>query len=85
MSKRDLELAQFFLITYQSAHAHAEQLDPHRTCGSFVVRKLDAILIKAASGFMDITGRVPREVSLHDLNTSTPAEWTKWVKPWRGE
>ncbi len=77
MTTRDLQLAQFFLGSYQEASAYAARLDPGRKRKSYVVNQLDGIASKAAAGFVAVAGRHPAGVNMTDLNTTNPAAWTR--------
>lgn len=84
MTKAELEVAQFLLTAYARSQLYAEKLDPKMRRETSLVRKLDAICGLATDAFMDVVGRHPRHVSEVELNTVSPAEWTKLPWGYRG-
>lgn len=77
MTKKQLALAQFLLNTATRANALADELDPKRTRRSSLARKLDGIAHHASAAFSELTGRHVVNVTIFELNSVAPAEWTK--------
>ena len=76
MTRTELAAAQFALSAYDSAERLADALEPQRRRATSVVRNLDAISSRARDALWDLTGLLPNEVNMTDLNTESPAPWT---------
>lgn len=78
MTARELAQAQFLLDTYQKANKFSDEVDPRRK----EVNALDNIASMACSAFLALvqSKKHPSEVSMTELSTVDPAEWTKKIK-----
>jgi hypothetical protein len=83
MTRPELEAAQFLLGVAQGGGKLADLLDPERGApGAYgspahVAHGLASLASKAARLLQELTGRMPHEVSMVELNTEHPAAWTK--------
>jgi hypothetical protein len=77
VTRRELEIAQFLLGTYTRAQQLADKVDPRRAFRNEHARELDGIAARAGDAFSALVGRAARHVEITELNTLTPAEWTK--------
>ncbi len=86
MTKLQLEIAQFALITYQRAHQLSEKHSPARLVRNRweraphedITRPLGMIAGAAKALYWTLTGRWPdMKTDLWDLSTETPARWAQ--------
>lgn len=80
MTKKQLHFAQFLQGVYERAHYFIDQkgIEPRDDYyRPDVERSLLAMAGSAKGLFMELTGLSPLEVESHELNTESPAEWTK--------
>ena len=84
MTKLDLEVAQFALMTSRIAQHLADKVDPKRKRVDDAARHLDAIAKNARFIYFSLTGRWPeKRDTLVALNTDHPAGWTRNVEQCR--
>jgi hypothetical protein len=76
MTKTELDHAQRLLTIYDGSNAILDT-DPGT---EELARSCQQIMSYATHAFVCLTGKMPSEVSRVDLNTESPAEWTKEVK-----
>lgn len=82
MTKQQLAHAQFLHTTAQRANAVGDEIDPKRHRQVDHVHYFDSLARTAEQAFRRLTGRRVDAVQMHELNTESPAEWTKTVVPW---
>jgi len=85
VTKKELEIAQFLHHVATRAEILANAVDPKMEHESILGNQLDALRTKARYTFSSLVGRQVDEVDSVELNTESPAKWTK-AKPdaiWR--
>lgn len=88
MTKQQLHIAQMLKDSHDACNRFADELNPSRDSSrikneykAMLVGRLDVMARTASDAFMYLTGKLPVEVdSIVELNTLTPAQWTKAVK-----
>ena len=76
MTKTQLKQAQSLLTIFESA----DRILDTGEVSEELSRDAGHILSYATHAFICLTGRMPSEVSRTDLNTESPAAWTKEAK-----
>lgn len=76
MTKTELNQAQALLTIFESANRILDT----REISEELSRDAGNILSYATHAFVCLTDRLPSDVSRIDLNTESPAAWTKEVK-----
>ena len=82
MSKKEVEVAQWLHIVYERASQIGDKIDPKRRRKTSTVRNVDTIARLAGEAFMYVTGKHVSQVTIFELNTVAPAQWTKEVADW---
>lgn len=77
MTKRELRIAQFLLRTARTAHDLADEVDPGRMRGVLIEHQFDGLVARAGYTFAMLTGRAWSLTDETDLNTESPAAWTR--------
>lgn len=81
MTKKQIVAASFLRNAYMNACEQADALDPKRTNKIHEAVLIERIAHIASEAFYALTGKLPTQVEFHELNTATPAAWTKEVNP----
>lgn len=82
MNRQQLSYAQFLHNVATRGDAIGDQIDPDRTRQRDHVLYFDGLVRSAERAFQCLTGRRVDAVKIHELNTGSPADWTKSVVPW---
>lgn len=77
MTKKELEIAQFLHGIAIRAEKLAKDIDPKMAGESLLACQLDALRTKAAYTFSLLVGRQVSRVASVELNTESPAPWTR--------
>ncbi len=81
MTKEELLCAQYLLGIAQgrSCHRIGTLPDPTAPYGSLgsIALQVRNLRTAASRAFLELTGKLPNEVSLVQLSTRNPADWTK--------
>ncbi len=80
MNKKELEAAQFFHGVWWNAERNGDAMDPKRN-GANMGHVFTSFSSRASDAFWRLTGRSPKDVSLTELSTVTPAPWARAYKP----
>ena len=80
MTKKELEIAQYLHHTATRAEKLANDVDPKMKRESLLAVSLDSLRKRSRHAFSQLVGRTVEDVDSSELNTNSPAAWTRQAK-----